>query len=223
VAERSSDPYAPLKDNSWRELAEIDRRLERGEIDEDGWHAAVGSLVVPAYLAADTPWGQSGKTGDLALWDHSRSLVADAIDRDGAFLDVGCANGFLLESLARWTPYALEPYGLDISPPLVELARRRLPQWADRFFAGNALHWQPPRRFEFVRTGLDYVPARRRRDLVEHLLGFCDRLIVGVYNEEAQGRPTEELLASWGLPIAGRSERRHCHPEMRYRAVWIDA
>jgi hypothetical protein len=29
-----SDPYAQLKDDAWRELAEIDARLERGEIDE---------------------------------------------------------------------------------------------------------------------------------------------------------------------------------------------
>ena len=105
----------------------------------------------------------------------------------------------------------------------MELARRRLPQWADRIWAGNAVSWESPRRFEFVRTGLDYVPKHRRRDLVEHLLGLCDRLIVGVYNEEAEARPTEALLESWGLRIAGRSERAHRDPRIRYRALWIDA
>ena len=54
----AEDPYAHLEDNAWREPAEIDRRFERGAIDEDGWHDEVASLVVPAYLAAETPWGQ---------------------------------------------------------------------------------------------------------------------------------------------------------------------
>jgi hypothetical protein len=36
-----ADPYASLKDRGWREIAEIDARLERGEIDEAGWHAAM--------------------------------------------------------------------------------------------------------------------------------------------------------------------------------------
>ncbi len=57
------------------------------------------------------------------------SLVADAIDRDGSLLDVGCANGYLMECLPRWTPFDVEPYGLEISSDLAELARRRLPHW----------------------------------------------------------------------------------------------
>ena len=59
----SADPYAPLKDNAWRELAGLDARLERGEIDEDRWHGEMQALIVPAYLAAETPWEQSGKSG----------------------------------------------------------------------------------------------------------------------------------------------------------------
>ncbi|MDQ3690493.1 MAG: hypothetical protein M3406_10750, partial [Chloroflexota bacterium] len=62
-AEGAIDPYASLKDLGWREVAEIDARLERGEIDEAGWHAEMAGLVVPAYLAAETPWGASGKSG----------------------------------------------------------------------------------------------------------------------------------------------------------------
>ncbi|MDP8911444.1 MAG: hypothetical protein M3M94_05200 [Actinomycetota bacterium] len=218
-----NDPYAPLKERAWREVEEIDARLERGEIDEDGWYRAVADLVVPAYLAADTPYGGSGKTGAAAEWDDSRSHIADAIDRDGRFLDIGCANGLLMESIVAWSRFAIEPYGLDIAPALVDLARRRLPRWRDRIWAGNALHWEPPHRFEFVRTGLDYVPRHRRRELVEHLLGYCDRLIVGVFNEEVEARPTEELVRSWGYEIAGRSDRRHRDPRIEYRVLWIDA
>ena len=65
---------------------------------------------------------QSGKSGTAEDWERSRSHVADAIDRDGSFLDVGCANGYLLECLDRWTSFEIEPYGLEISPDLAALA-----------------------------------------------------------------------------------------------------
>jgi len=218
-----TDPYVALKDNAWRETAELDARLERGEIDEAGWHAAMANMIVPAYLAAPTPWEGSGKSGSAEDWEYARSHIAEAIDRDGSFLDIGCANGYLLECLPRWTSHALDRYGLDIAPELVELARSRLPELADRLWVGNALHWEPPHRFTYVRTGLEYVPRHRRRELVERLLEWCERLIIGVFNEEAHARPTEELLGSWGHVVVGRSERANRRkPGVDYRVLWID-
>ena len=32
-----------LKDRGWREIAEIDRALAAGEIDENGWHEAIAA------------------------------------------------------------------------------------------------------------------------------------------------------------------------------------
>ena len=216
-------------ERSWRELAAIDEALERGEIDEQGWHDAVAAIVVPAYLAGDTPWEQSGKSGDLASWELGRRPVMAAVDRDGTFLDVGCANGFLMESVRAWgheDGRDVEPYGLEISPDLAALARRRLPQWADRIFVGNAATWLPPRRFDFVRTGLDYVPPTRRRELVEHLLANVvapgGRLIIGIFNEEKEEQRTEECAASWGFRIAGRRDVEHRDPRVAYRVFWIE-
>jgi SAM-dependent methyltransferase len=218
------DRYAPLKDNTWREVAAIDARLERGDIDEAGWHAAMADLIVPAYLASETPWGGSGKSGSEADWTYARSHIAHAIEGDGSFLDVGCANGYLLECLPRWTPHRLDRFGLDISPALVERARLRLPELARQLYVGNALTWQPPQRFTYIRTGLEYVPRHRRRDLVERLVGSCRRLIIGVYNEEVEARPTEELVGSWGFRVAGRSERiNRRKPQVEYRVLWIDS
>jgi protein-L-isoaspartate O-methyltransferase len=217
------DELAPLKEGAWREVAALDEALLRGEIDEEGWHRAVAELVVPAYLSADTPWGQSGKSGDAQGWEYARSLLADAVDRDGTFLDVGCANGYLMECIVRWAePYRIEPYGLEIAPELAELARRRLPHWADRIFVGNALHWEPPFRFTFIRTGLEYVPHTLRRQLVAHLGSYCERLIIGVFNEERDQRAVELEIENWGCRIAGRTERPHRHPRLAYRAFWID-
>jgi SAM-dependent methyltransferase len=217
------DPYAHLKENAWREAQGIDACLERGEMDEEEWHRRWQAIVVPAYLAAVTPWGQSGKSGTADDWEWARSHVADAIDRDGSFLDVGCASGYLLQCLPRWTSCAVESYGLDIAPELAALARRRLPYWADRVFVGNALTWAAPRDFTYAGTNLEYVPVRRRREHVERLLGFSERVVVGVFNEHERERTTEDALNSWGCPIAARSTRRHrSKPGMEYRVLWID-
>src|SRR5205823_5635979 len=87
----------------------------------------------------------------------------------------GCANGLLMESVVTWAAERdlhIEPYGVDISEGLVSLARRRLPQWADRIRSGNALAWVAPdgRRFDFVHTLLDLVPVARRHDMLAHEL-----------------------------------------------------
>ena len=208
------------KEGGWREIAAIDAAYARGELDDAGWHEAMAALVVPAYLAAKTAPGGSGSSRDEAGWEYGRSLLADAVEPGQSFLDVGCANGHLMESMAAWA--GVEPYGVEISPELADLARRRLPQWADRIWVGNAAEWTAPRRFDAVRTGLDYVPRPRRPAYVEHLLGFADRVVVGVFNEEREGRALEGEVASWGFHVAGRTEREHPHPRLAYRAFWLD-
>jgi SAM-dependent methyltransferase len=149
------------------------------------------------YLASDEPRRQSGFGGDEVRWAAARRPIVEAVDADGSFLDVGCANGYLLESLVLWSEHRLEPYGLDFSPRLVELARARLPQWAERIFLGDALEWEPPRRFDFVRTELVYAPQERRRELLDRLLRRVvepgGRLIVCGYGSPRRGVSTDPV------------------------------
>jgi SAM-dependent methyltransferase len=126
-----------------------------------------------AYLASDDRLRQSGFSGGAARWERLRRPVADAIDRSGSLLDVGCANGALLEDVVAWCArrgVVVDPWGLDVSPGLVALARRRCPQWADRFVVADVSDWVPPRRWDVVRTELVYVPAEARPALVRRLL-----------------------------------------------------
>jgi 2-polyprenyl-3-methyl-5-hydroxy-6-metoxy-1,4-benzoquinol methylase len=108
------------------------------------------------YLAAIEPTAQSGCSTGEEGWAIGRRPISFAIHRSGTFLDVGCANGLLMESLARWSEHLVEPYGLDFAAGLVELARRRLPAWSDRIFLG-AMEWEPAQQFDFIRTELVYA------------------------------------------------------------------
>ena len=229
-----SDPGAAyrFRDGAAHLLAEIDTALDRGEIDEAGWHDRVADIVRPAYLAATTPQAQSGFSGSALAWVHARSLIAEGIDRDGTFLDAGCANGLLMETIVDWCAtkgFRIRPYGLEIVPELAAIARSRSPQWADRIFVGNALTWVPPLRFDFVRTNLDYVPPRRRRDLVERLIrevvAADGRLIIGVYgNADPSGPGLEDIVRGWGHSVAGHVARPHrTRLNELQRVLWLDA
>jgi SAM-dependent methyltransferase len=148
------------------------------------------------YLAREEATAQSGCNSGAEDWEIGRWPIVAAIHRPGSFLDVGCANGLLMESVVEWSEHEIEPYGLDFAPGLVDLARTRLPQWRDRIFLGDALEWEPPRRFTFARSELVYAPEERRRELVDHLLGWLEpggRVIVCGY-----GDPVRAEVRSWG-------------------------
>jgi SAM-dependent methyltransferase len=146
----------------------------------DKWFDEMRRAMEAAYIGREAPWQESGFSGPEERWTALRKPVADCIERPGAFLDIGCANGFLLECVARRTAergIAVELHGLDLSEALVRRARVRLPAHSDRLWVGNALTWTPPRRFDFVRTELVYVPAERERDYVRRLI--ADYLVEG--------------------------------------------
>jgi SAM-dependent methyltransferase len=170
-----------------------------------------------AYLAAADPRGQSGFRGDAARWTAARRVIAHAIDRGGAFLDIGCANGHLLETLIGWARddgHVIEPWGLDISVALVELARARLPAWSAQLLVGDALTWTPPRRFDYVRTELVYVPEWRRSEYVRRLMDEVvapdGRLIICSYGSARRPSPRAEppatALRGWDWDVAGEAK-----------------
>jgi SAM-dependent methyltransferase len=215
----------------WQLIRPIEAAFERGDIDRREWHDRIGAIIGPAYLSARDPRGQSGFSGSAEDWEAARRFIFAAVTRDGTLLDVGCANGYLMESAARWlaeTGVTIEPYGLEILPDIAALARQRLPRWADRIMVGNALDWAPGCLFDFVRTGLEYVPAPLRPRLVAHLLEDVvapgGRLIVGAYSEPA-GSPSKLQMevANWGFTVAGVAEVPHAqdHRVVR-RALWLD-
>jgi 2-polyprenyl-3-methyl-5-hydroxy-6-metoxy-1,4-benzoquinol methylase len=185
---------------------------------DEEYYADNVRLLEPAYLRGTTPQEGSGFGGDAARWRARREMIVDGIDRDGTFLDVGCANGLLMESVREWAAergYQIEPYGVDLAPGLVALARSRLPHWADRIETGNAIDYQPAdgRQFTFVHLLLDAVPVARRADLLRHALNTLvepgGRLLVSHYQGDGGTDLTAaEHVRALGYPVTGESHGR---------------
>ncbi|MGA8113800.1 MAG: class I SAM-dependent methyltransferase [Actinocatenispora sp.] len=203
-------------------LAESGRRVEARAVRDavvsfsgrctDDWFADSVRLLEPGYLRATTPEGGSGFAGSARRWRARRENVLAGVTGPGSFLDLGCANGLLMESVHAWAAergVALEPYGVDLAPGLVALARRRLPHWSDRIELGNAVSWRPVdgRRFRYVHLLLDLVPDELRGALVRHastLLEPGGRLLVSHYlNEGSSDEPVVRKLAELGVRSEG--------------------
>jgi hypothetical protein len=66
------------------------------------WDRRTAALLEEAYVAAGAGPGGSG-SGDLSdgAWRAKRQHLTVPMDRDGTWLDVGCANGHLLATFAE--------------------------------------------------------------------------------------------------------------------------
>ena len=96
------EPIERAKNRAYDLLARNIADLEHGRITEEEWYARGNAVFTPAYLEGDNPRAQSGHSGDEDHWRQGRSIVCDALHRDGTFLDVGCASGYLMESVIRY-------------------------------------------------------------------------------------------------------------------------
>lgn len=206
--------------------------LEQGKITEEEWYDINKQYFTEHYLASNNPRGQSGHSGDEHHYFLSHLMILEAVNKEGSFIDVGCANGYLLESLDRWSKalgyYSIAFYGLDISEGLIDLAVKRLPGWKDKLFIGNAFYWSPTVKYDFVCVKeLSYVPNDKQKSFLEHLLynyvAPKGRLILGPYSEERQTTELENKLSEWGYTPTGYVEKTHPkHKRLSRRLLWFD-
>jgi SAM-dependent methyltransferase len=202
-------------------------------LDDQTYYADNLRTLERAYLLGTTPQQGSGFGGDDSAWRQARYHITEGITAAGTFLDVGCANGLLMESVVTWCAdrgLGVEPYGVDLAPGLVDLARRRLPLWADRIWTGNAIDWIPPdgRRFDYVHVLLDCVLVGRRGDLIRHHIDWTvrpgGRLLVSDYgaHPEHGGRTAAQTLHALGFTCSGQStgDRRPGRPPSP--TAWLD-
>ncbi len=183
-----------------------------------------------AYLRERDPIRQSGFSGGAERWQAERSPILEAIESGGDLLDVGCANGYLLKCLKEWgceRGLRLVPHGLDLGGRLIELAKERLPEYADNFHVGNAWDWQPERKYRYVYMLYDCLPldylAEGVSRLLEQMVAPEGRLIIGAYGSKSDSIPPFDIgdfLESEGFEVVGRSEGGE-GPITKF--AWLDA
>jgi hypothetical protein len=183
-----------------------------------------------SYLRETDPVRQSGFGGGPERWRTERELVLDAVPDDGDLLDVGCANGYLLECLVQWgheRHIRLTPYGVDCGAQLIALAQQRLPQYAAHFWVANAWEWTPPRQFRYVYSLYDCVPEELLpvyiRRLVTRYVEPGGTLIMGAYGSSSKREAARDIaqdLATAGFRVAGSSSRGALPVS---RVAWIQA
>ncbi len=98
----------------------------------------------------------TGDAVEFTYWYDHRSPVVKAINRSGTVLDVGCANGFLLRCLIKWSKHNLVPYGVEPDKALLDKCKTMFPG-LEHHFAKLPLHKLEqtkrmglPERFDFV-------------------------------------------------------------------------
>jgi len=175
------------------------------------WFENLKNVLEEAYLQHNEPRKQSGFLGPEEAWIQCRKPIADCLDKSGTFLDIGCANGYLLECVAKWSKergIEIIPYGLDLSERLIGLARERLPKYESHFFVGNGWTWNPPMKFDYVRTEVVYVPEELQEKYVKRLLNeFINvngKLLVAEYRsrKDTESRKwIDEYLKEWDLTV----------------------
>jgi SAM-dependent methyltransferase len=208
---------------------------------DDEYYERIRALLEDAYVSADERgdvFGGSGSTGDMTSWAAKRRVIASAFDREGSWLDVGCANGLLMETLTAWVAesgYRIEPYGLELSERIAERARKRLPHWATRIWTGNVMKFEPPIRFDYVTALVDAVPIQSRGALLRRIARLYlkpgGRLILSCYRPGAFliGKPAleaesaSEILRAEGFEPVGEAEVRDpVTGAPKVRVAWVD-
>jgi 2-polyprenyl-3-methyl-5-hydroxy-6-metoxy-1,4-benzoquinol methylase len=209
---------------------------------DDEYYERIRALLEDYYVSADERgdvFGGSGSTGEgMTSWEAKRRVIARAFDRSGTWLDVGCANGLLMETLAAWVAeqgHRIEPYGLDLSDRIAERARKRLPHWAPRIWTGNVMTFAPPIRFDYVTVLTDVVPIQSRGALLRRIARLYlkpgGRLILSCYRPGAflLGKPAleaesaSEILRAEGFEPVGEAEVRDpATTKPKVRVAWVD-
>ncbi len=179
------------------------------------WLDGLKKDIDESYLKYNEPWKQAGFLMSEEAWVACRKPIADCIDKSGTILDISCSNGYLLESIVKWTAekgHTITPYGIDLSEKLINVAKTRLPKFADNFVAGSAMHWNSPIKYDYVRTELGYALEEVQEQYLQRLFSSyvapSGKILLTEYRSKKQN-PKEpwmnEKIDRWQMYIAGRA------------------
>lgn len=129
-------------------------------------------------------------SADFAAWERDRKPIADFIDKPGSIVDLGCANGFLLECLKEWSGKELNCYGIDTNSEAVDAAKKLFgPGQENHFFTVEEVKEKLPEKLDYaywnVWDNAEFTEQKNREILdvlIDHVPG--GRCILGFYHPD---------------------------------------
>ena len=201
--------------------------MDKSELQN--WFSSLQHELYDSYLQHDEPWKQSGFSGPEERWVACRKPIADCVEKSGSFLDIGCANGYLLECILKWTAERninIIPYGLDLSEKLVKLAKQRLPQYRQNIYSGNGWLWKNLIRFDYVHTEVVYVPEQLQKRYIERIINtyLVDEGTLLLTEYRSRSTPVDkpwldQALEKWGLNVVRQVSGFYDNKELT--RIWV--
>jgi 2-polyprenyl-3-methyl-5-hydroxy-6-metoxy-1,4-benzoquinol methylase len=206
-----------------------DKALKEGVITEEEWYSSQAKATTKAYCSKTSPWAQCGHGGTEETWTYSRIMpLLETLHKSGSFIDIGCAVGYINESLHKWTkdsPIDIIYFGVDICEELINIAKERMPIFKENYFVGNIDNWIPPHKFDFVRTHeINYVPENKHKkfinNLIQNYVKSNGRLIIGPYSEPKGQDELETYIQHLGFKPTGYLKKKYGNNERK--VLWFD-
>lgn len=158
-----------------------------------------------------------GDGATFESWTRQRRFIADAINRPGTLLDIGCANGLLLRCLLEWSRFQLVPYGIDADQRCVEGCHQLFPECPHHFAHLSISNLQRltetglPPFYDFVYWNVwdDFDFSEQwQQGIIESVfrtVAASGRLVLGFYDEEPAAINSKiDWLGQNFAPISGR-------------------
>lgn len=167
--------------------------------------------------------GSGLKNRNFEKWERKRRFIAQAINKDGSILDIGCANGFLLKCLQEWSGRKLIPYGIDLNQRRIKQAKELFPLQADNFIVKDVkkvqnlldlTEYKFPPKFDFIYWNIWDPWKFENQEEVSFLKTFLKavsdggRLILGFYESDQEKNKKIKKLKELGFKFSGTLENR---------------
>jgi len=169
-------------------------------------------------------------TKDFKIWEARRKFISQAINKSGTILDIGCANGFLLKCLQKWSVYKLIPYGIDYNKKCIEQAKDLFPLYSDNFMFARIPNLKEffkqgfPIKFDFIYWNIwDPWNFEDQKEIESLNLSFKmvsdgGRLILGFYQSEKNKEKKIERIKELGFKFSGMI-KNYSGDEV---IIWVD-
>ncbi len=143
-------------------------------------------------------WAEPSFPAANGLAAHARALAFLGARR-GTALDVGCGANPRLRHWLQAQGFAVE--GVDISPRMLELARRAQPELT--FYEADVCEWMPPRRYDFITAwdSLWHVPLGRQLGVIAKLGAALESGGVFIFTSGGLDEPNEVTNPCHGVPL----------------------